>query len=53
MIKKKILIAAMSLTALALAGCENSQSNGQANSSTSSSQSSVTAQQSSSSTKVQ
>ncbi len=53
MIKKKILIAAMSLTALALAGCGNSQSNSQAKSSTSSSQSSVTAQQSSSSNKAQ
>ena len=53
MIKKKILIAAMSFTALALAGCGNSQSNNQAKSSTSSSQSSVTAQHSSSSNKAQ
>lgn len=43
----------MSITALALAGCGNSQSNNQANSSTSSSQSSVTAQQSSSSNNAQ
>lgn len=52
MIKKKILIAAMSLTALALAGCGNSQSNSQAKSSTSSSQSSSSnkAQEQSSST---
>lgn len=43
----------MSFTALALAGCGNSQSNSQAKSSTSSSQSSVTAQQSSSSNNTQ
>ncbi|MRN07036.1 hypothetical protein EAI26_06510 [Lactobacillus sp. 0.1XD8-4] len=53
MIKKKILIVAMSLMPLTLAGCGNSQSNNQAKSSTSSSQSSVTAQRSSSSNKAQ
>lgn len=54
MIKKKILIAAMSLTALALAGCGSSQSNTQAKSSTSSSQSSsITKQSDSKSNKTQ
>ncbi|MBD5091074.1 MAG: hypothetical protein HDT49_05135 [Lactobacillus sp.] len=54
MIKKKILIATMSLAVLTLAGCGNSQSNNQAKSSASSSQSSsVTKQSASRSTKAQ
>ena len=54
MLKKRILIAAISLAVLTLAGCGNSQNNNQANSSTSSSQSSsVTRKSASKSNKAQ